>query len=98
MYYPRMSKTLLAFLLLFATGVQMSLLGALLTFAAVPLYSVHQLTTAAWGLTWLEDQELGGLIMWVPSGLLLTAYSILVFGSALRLDARAASPAGETAA
>ena len=80
------SSAALAFLLLFATGVQMSLLGALLTFAAAPLFSVHEFTTGAWGLTWLEDQQLGGLVMWVPAGLLYR-YSVLAFGAALRLDA-----------
>ena len=77
----------LAFLILFVSGLQMSLLGALLTFAAVPLFSVHEFTTATWGLTWLQDQQLGGLVMWVPAGLLLTAYSALALGAALRLDA-----------
>jgi putative membrane protein len=81
----------LAFLLLFVSGLQMSLLGALLTFAAAPVFSVHEFTTAAWGLTWLQDQQLGGLVMWVPAGLLLTAYSGLAFGAALRLDAPVAS-------
>ena len=88
----------LAFLLLFASGLQMSLLGALLTFAAVPLFSVHEFTTAAWGLTWLQDQQLGGLVMWVPAGLLLTAYSAFAFGAALRLDAPVASATEEKAA
>ena len=92
------SSAPLAFLVLFVTGVQMSLLGALLTFAAVPLFSVHEFTTAAWGLTWLQDQQLGGLVMWVPAGLLLTAYSVLAFGAALRLDAPVAQPAKEKAA
>ena len=92
------SSAPLAFLVLFVTGVQMSLLGALLTFAAVPLFSVHEFTTAAWGLTWLEDQQLGGLLMWVPAGLLLTAYSVLAFGAALRLEPPVASPAREKAA
>ena len=92
------SSAAVAFLLLFATGLQMSLLGALLTFAAVPLFAVHEFTTAAWGLTWLQDQELGGLVMWVPAGLLLTGYSALAFGAALRLDAPVASAAEESAA
>jgi putative membrane protein len=85
------SGAALAFLLLFATSLQMSLLGALLTFAATPLFSVHQFTTAAWGLTWLQDQQLGGLVMWVPAGLLLTGYSALAFAAALRLDGSVAS-------
>jgi putative membrane protein len=76
----------------------MSLLGALLTFATIPLFSVHEFTTAAWGLSWLEDQRLGGLLMWVPAGLLLTAYSAFAFGAALRLDAPVGSPVEERAA
>lgn len=92
------SSALLAFLILFATGLQMSLLGALLTFAAVPLFSVHEFTTAAWGLTWLQDQQLGGLVMWAPAGLLLTAYSALALDAALRLDAPVGSRAEERAA
>jgi putative membrane protein len=89
------SSAPLAFLVLFVSGLQMSLLGALLTFAAVPLFSVHEFTTAAWGLTWLQDQQLGGLVMWVPAGLLLTAYSALAFASALRLDSPDCSRAEE---
>ena len=92
------SSAALAFLLLFATGLQMSLLGALLTFAAAPLFSVHEFTTAAWGLAWLQDQQLGGLVMWVPAGLLLTGYSALAFGAALGLDAPVASTPEEKAA
>ena len=92
------SSAAVAFLLLFATGLQMSLLGALLTFAGAPLFSVHQFTTAAWGLTWLQDQQLGGLVMWVPAGLLLTGYSALALGAALRLDSPIASAAEEKVA
>lgn len=51
---------------LLATMVQMGLLGALLTFAGTPIYAWHGATTLAWGLTPLEDQQLAGLIMWVP--------------------------------
>ncbi len=46
--------------------VQMGLIGALITFAPRPLYAPHALTTAAWHLTQLQDQQLGGAIMWVP--------------------------------
>lgn len=52
-----------------ATLAQMGLLGALLTFATRLLYSPHVTTTAPFGLTALEDQQLGGLVMWVPGGL-----------------------------
>ena len=45
---------------------QMGLLAALLTFAPDPLYAEHLTTTAAFGLSALEDQQLAGLVMWVP--------------------------------
>lgn len=59
---------------LLATMVQMGLLGALLTFAGSPLYDWHATTTQPWGLNPIEDQQLAGLIMWVPgAGLYLAA-------------------------
>ncbi|MBV9290347.1 MAG: cytochrome c oxidase assembly protein [Hyphomicrobiales bacterium] len=82
------SNELAAFMVVTVTGLQMTLLGALLTFAAQPLFSVHEFTTPAWGLTSLQDQELGGLVMWVPAGLLLTGYSVFALGRLLsRMDA-----------
>ncbi len=57
--------------LLLVTGAytQMALLGALITFAPVPLYALHQTAPLAWGIGPLADQQLAGLIMWVPGGL-----------------------------
>lgn len=54
-----------------------SLLGALLTFAAVPLY--HAQASTAFGMTPLADQQLAGLIMWVPAGLIHLATMALLF-------------------
>jgi putative membrane protein len=56
----------LAPLLALASCFQMSALGALLTFAPAPLFLPHLQTTAAFGLSPLEDQQLGGLLLWVP--------------------------------
>ena len=56
-----------AILLLLAMMVQMGLLGALITFAGAPLYPPHAVSTFAWNLTPLEDQQLAGLIMWAPA-------------------------------
>lgn len=53
------------------TSLQMGLLGAILTFTRRPLYAPHLATTAAWGLTPIADQQLGGAIMWIPAGLIL---------------------------
>lgn len=48
------------------TFLHMGLLGAVLAFAAQPMFKWHFSTTYAWGLTPLEDQQLGGVFMWVP--------------------------------
>lgn len=47
-------------------AVQMGFLGAVLTFATRPLYTVHLATTASFGIGPLADQQLAGLVMWVP--------------------------------
>jgi putative membrane protein len=62
---------------IFATMLQMTLLGAILTFARTPLFSVHALTTLPWGVSSSEDQQLGGLIMWVIGGAILAAWGIV---------------------
>ncbi|MFD1786161.1 cytochrome c oxidase assembly protein [Sphingomonas floccifaciens] len=51
-----------------AQMVQMGVLGALLVFAGRAFYAPHAHTTAAWGLSALEDQQLAGLMMWVVGG------------------------------
>jgi putative membrane protein len=72
-----------ALLALLATAVQMGMLGALLTFARSPLYTIHLTTTLPFGLTPLQDQQLAGLIMWVPA--MLPYLAAAVFLSARRL-------------
>jgi len=63
---------------LLATMVQMGLLGALLTFASVPLYAWHATTTQGWGLLPLADQQLAGLIMWVVGGAIYLAAALRI--------------------
>lgn len=60
--------------------IQMGMLGALITFATSPLYLPHIGATAPFGLTPLADQQLAGLIMWVPASLpyLLSALLLLL--------------------
>lgn len=68
----------------FLSGLHMSLLGALLTLSPRAWFASHMTTTGPWGLTALEDQQLGGLIMWVPGGLLLMVFALAAFGRSLR--------------
>jgi putative membrane protein len=67
-----------------ATAIQMSALGAFLTFAPRPLFAPHALTSLAWGLTPLEDQQLGGLLMWVPGGLAFAGVALGALVVAMR--------------
>ena len=48
------------------SSMQMGLLGSVFTMAVRPLFAWHMTTTQAWGLTPLQDQQLGGVFMWVP--------------------------------
>lgn len=73
---------------LLATMVQMGLLGGLITFASAPLYAPHFTTTAPWGLSPLEDQQLAGLIMWTPAAALYLAAALVIAGRWLREEAR----------
>jgi putative membrane protein len=68
----------LRILALFGHMLQSGALGVLLVFAAQPLYEIHRAGALAWGSTPLEDQQLAGLLMWVPPApVLLVAMSVL---------------------
>ena len=70
-----------------AAMAQMGMLGALLTFAPAPLYAAHIGTTLPWGISPLGDQQLAGLIMWVPGTI---PYAIITALIGRRLWMRAA--------
>jgi putative membrane protein len=53
---------------LFVTMLHTSVLGALMALAPRVLYDAQTATAGAWGLTALEDQQLAGIIMWIPAG------------------------------
>jgi cytochrome c oxidase assembly factor CtaG len=68
-----------ATLYLFATALQTGALGALLTFAPSLWYPAYAATTAQWGLTPLDDQQLGGLIMWIPGSIAYLMAALTIF-------------------
>ena len=73
-----------ALLALVTTVGQMGLLGALIVFAPAPLYLVHLASTAAWGLAPLADQQLAGLLMWVPASLPYVGVGLWLAWTSLR--------------
>lgn len=77
-----------AVIALLVTMAHTGLLGALLTFARQSLYNADPVSLAEWGLSASSDQQLAGLIMWAPSGLL---YLVIALVLTVRLIAE---PAG----
>jgi putative membrane protein len=75
-------------LYLFTTSVHSGVLGALITFAHKVLYPAYKETTQSWGLTALEDQQLGGLIMWVPAGLVYIVAGLALYAGWMRESER----------
>jgi putative membrane protein len=73
-----------ALVALVATIGQMGLLGALIVFAPGPLYPVHLASTAPWGLSPLADQQLAGLLMWVPAAVPYLGVGLWLAWSGLR--------------
>lgn len=74
---------------LFGATVAMGALGALIVFAKSPLYAPHLLTTSAWGLTPLEDQQIAGIVMWAPASAVYILAAMAILYRALRPSVRA---------
>lgn len=62
---------------LFVTMMHTGLLGALLTMSRSVWYQNQSSLAAQFGLSALEDQQLAGLVMWVPSGLAYTLAALM---------------------
>ena len=71
-YIPRV-------LYVFAASVPQQFLAAMLALSSHPLYQSYQHVTGPIPLSPLDDQQLGGLIMWVPGGFLYLAAMGIVF-------------------
>jgi cytochrome c oxidase assembly factor CtaG len=63
---------------LFVTMLHTSALGALMALAPRVLYADQTLHSAEWGLTRLEDQQLAGVVMWVPAGTVYAGAALAV--------------------
>lgn len=73
-----------AVLMVFLLGLQSVLLATLITFASTPWYEPYSSPAPGWGLDPLADQQLAGVVMWVPSGLILTATGLVLLVGWLR--------------
>ena len=82
----------LAMLYLFLVGIPMQIVAALITFADDLLYPWYAVAPRMWGLSPLDDQQLGGLLMWIPGNLrIFAAIGVQFFRWAKESEASAAS-------
>jgi putative membrane protein len=89
--YPPLGQVLYLFL----QTVPASLLGALLAATGSPYYPTYVLAPRIVSLSALEDQQLGGLLMWVGGGLyFLVATGVVFFAWASREEAANRRPLG----
>jgi putative membrane protein len=72
-----------AVLYLLSTAIHTGVLGALLTFSPYLWFPLYREKTERWGLSALEDQQLGGLIMWVPAGMLFVLAGLFFAAQAI---------------
>lgn len=63
----------------FGNLLQGAALGAILVFATSPAYPAHGSGPRMWGLTSLQDQQLAGAVMWVPTGFIYTVVMAILF-------------------
>jgi putative membrane protein len=70
-----------AVLYIFLTAIHSSVLGALMTISPDVLYADYVSTGAPWQVNALEDQQIAGLLMWVPSGLVFIVFGLALFAA-----------------
>jgi putative membrane protein len=70
-----------AVLYVFATAMHTEILGALLTFDSRSLYPTHAQRTAAAGISPIADQQLAGVLMWVPFGAVFVLIGLALFAA-----------------
>ena len=68
-----------ALLLLFATWMVCDLLGAALTLSGAAWYPGYAVSAQAWGMSAVEDQRLGGLVMWIAGGVFYGVAMLVTF-------------------
>jgi putative membrane protein len=76
---------------LFTTMLHTGALGALFAMSGRVWYPAYGDNASVYGLSALEDQQLGGLIMWVPGGLAYVIAGLALCARWLRAPVRGAS-------
>jgi putative membrane protein len=78
-----------AVLYLFTTALHSGLLGALLTFSTRHFYPRYADSAPKLGIAPLNDQQLGGLIMWIPAGMFYVFAALILLTVWMKHSVRA---------
>jgi len=68
-------------LYVFTTGIHSTVLGALLTLAPRPWYAIYRVRAPLAHVDPLADQQLAGLLMWVPFGIVFVVIGLALFAA-----------------
>ncbi len=71
----------LAVVYVFMTAIHSGALGALLTVAPSPWYHEYVRQGAVWHVDPLEDQQIAGLLMWIPAGAVFIVLGLALFAA-----------------
>ncbi|SFQ07001.1 Cytochrome c oxidase caa3 assembly factor (Caa3_CtaG) [Mesorhizobium sp. NFR06] len=77
---------------LFLTSLHTGLLGALLVVSPRLWYPENAIGSTFWGLAPLEDQQLAGLVMWIPAGLIYGGVALFLVSLWIRASGRGQTP------
>jgi putative membrane protein len=69
---------------LFTTSLHATALGVLMALSPLVWYPTYEGRTAAWNLSALDDQQLAGLIMWMPACMVYAFIAAVLFAAGLR--------------
>jgi putative membrane protein len=90
---PRLSYPL-QMLYMFLTSIPMSIVAVYITYSETLLYPAYAAAPRIMSITPMEDQLIGGLIMWIPGGLVFLAVISVIF---FRWQARGAEDSAASA-
>jgi putative membrane protein len=75
---PRLAYPL-QMLYLFLMSIPMSIVAVYIAYADSILYPTYSIAPRIWGISPMQDQQIGGLIMWIPGGLYFFAVISVIF-------------------
>jgi cytochrome c oxidase assembly factor CtaG len=80
-----LSRGLRIGLLLAAVPINMAA-GVAIAFAGQPVYTYYETVPRLWGLTVMQDQMLGGVIMWIPGSMMYILAALILIARLVQVE------------